>query len=238
MAATGRVSLTLDTLHYLASCALGLLLVGCLRQPAPATGEATSGPALGFQIGAIAPDFELDILGGGSTRLSSLRGRAVVLNFWASWCGPCAEEMPALQALYLSQGSGGPVVLAINQGEDAASAQAFVRAHGITVPVALDTDQQVGRQYRVIGLPASIWIDAKGRIVDRVSGAMAPDVLQEKTTRVLAALEGQPAQVHSVREVASQDDRQRAVATLGVTSRWRAKRMLNAARTWSLRSKS
>lgn len=73
----------------------------------------------------------------------------------------------------------------------------------------------MGRQYRVIGLPASTWIDAKGSIVDRVAGAMAPDVLQEKTTRVLAALEGQPAQVHSVREVASQDDRQRAVATLG-----------------------
>lgn len=81
--------------------------------------------------------------------------------------------------------------------------------------MALDTDQQVGRQYRLIGLPASTWIDAKGRIVDRVSGAMAPDVLQEKTARVLAVLEGQPAQVHSVREVASQDDRHRVVATLG-----------------------
>src|SRR5258708_7027684 len=100
--------------RLLACSAILLLFVGCVR--APVTGETTSGPVADFRIGAVAPDFELPSLGGGSIRLSSLRGRAVVLNFWASWYGPCAEEMPALQALYVTQAARGPVVLAINQG--------------------------------------------------------------------------------------------------------------------------
>jgi len=163
----------------------------------------------------VAPDFELPSLGGGSIRLSSLRGRAVVLNFWASWCGPCAEEMPSLQALYATDSGRGPVVLAINQGEDAATVQAFVRAHSLTFPVALDTDQHVGLQYRMLGLPTSTWIDANGRIMDRVAGAAGPDVMQAKATRVVAASDGATAQVRTVRRLTSADSGQRLVATLG-----------------------
>ena len=205
----------LHMFRSLASSAFLLLFVGCVRAPVSATDNATSGPPPGFQIGAVAPDFELPSLGGGSIRLSRLRGRAVVLNFWASWCGPCAEEMPALQALFATQGDRGPVVLAINQGEDAATVQAFVRAHGLTFPVGLDTDQRVGAQYRMIGLPTSTWIDANGRIADRVAGAMAPDVMQAKATRVVAVSESATAQVRTARGLTSSDSSQRVVATLG-----------------------
>ncbi|HEX9411929.1 MAG TPA: TlpA disulfide reductase family protein, partial [Ktedonobacterales bacterium] len=191
--------------RLLASSAFLVLFVGCVRAPLSTTGEGTSGPAPGFQIGGVAPDFELPSLGGGSIRLSSLRGRAVVLNFWASWCGPCTEEMPALQDLYATQGDRGPVVLAINQGEDASTVQAFVQAHGLTFPVGLDTDQHVGAQYRMIGLPTSTWIDANGRIVDRVPGAMAPAVMRAKATRVLAATESTTAKVRTVRGLTTLD---------------------------------
>jgi hypothetical protein len=119
--------------------------------------------------------------------------------------------MPALQLLYVSQG---PVVIGVNQGEDADTAQAFVETHGITFPVSLDAGQQVGLQYRVIGLPASIWIDANGTIVDRVAGAMAPDVVQEKAARTFAATEGEAARARSLRYLASPTDRQPAAATL------------------------
>jgi hypothetical protein len=121
--------------------------------------------------------------------------------------------MPALQALYATPGSRGPVVLAINQGEDADTVQAFVRAHGLTFPIGLDTNQQVGLQYHMIGLPSSIWVDAKGQIVDRVAGAMAPDVMQAKATRVLAASDGATAQVRAVRGLTSSDSGQRVVAS-------------------------
>jgi hypothetical protein len=123
--------------------------------------------------------------------------------------------MPALQALYSTQGGRGPVVLAINQGEDAATVQAFVWAHNLTFPVALDTDQRVGLQYRMIGLPTSTWIDANGRIVDRVAGAMAPEAMQAKATRVVAASEGATPQVRIVQGSATSDSGERVVARLG-----------------------
>jgi len=123
--------------------------------------------------------------------------------------------MPALQALYATPRGRGPVVLAINQGEDAATVQAFVRARGLTFPVGLDTDQRVGAQYRMIGLPTSTWIDANGRIADRVAGAMAPDVMQAKATRVVAVSESATAQVRTARGLTSSDSSQRVVATLG-----------------------
>jgi hypothetical protein len=86
---------------------------------------------------------------------------------------------------------------------------------GSHFPVGLDTDQHVGAQYRMIGLPTSTWIDANGRIVDRVPGAMAPAVMQAKATRVLAATESTTAKVRTVRGLTTLDSSQHLVASLG-----------------------
>ncbi|MHB8620376.1 MAG: TlpA disulfide reductase family protein, partial [Chloroflexota bacterium] len=84
--------------------------------------------------GHLAADFTLPLLQGGQVRLSRLRGKVVVLNFWATWCPPCRTEMPDLQAVYRQHWAAGLVILGVDLGEDPATVQAFVRHIGVTYP--------------------------------------------------------------------------------------------------------
>jgi thiol-disulfide isomerase/thioredoxin len=94
----------------------------------------------------------------------------VFLNFWATWCPPCREEMPAMQALAGALEKQGLVVLAVNYEESAETAEAFVRETGLTLPVLLDGEGAVARRYRVTGLPASFFVDRRGALVGSVLG--------------------------------------------------------------------
>ncbi len=113
-----------------------------------------------------APDFTLESLTGEMVRLSEQRGTPVVVNFWATWCPPCVEEMPALQALADS----GVKVFGINMREDAEAVRDFVTDLGITYPILLDPDDATVLAYSVLGLPQTVVIDANGVIVDRRFG--------------------------------------------------------------------
>jgi cytochrome c biogenesis protein CcmG, thiol:disulfide interchange protein DsbE len=119
-----------------------------------------------------APDFTLPTLAGGSVRLSDLRGRVVLLNFWATWCVPCRTEMPAIEELYQRYRDRGLEVLAINLDVlSTASVEAFAKEVGVTFRVALDPSWSTARAYSVIGLPTTYLIDRSGKAVVREVGA-------------------------------------------------------------------
>lgn len=121
------------------------------------------------RVGAIAPDFTLPALDDGRpVRLADLRGRAVVINFWATWCPPCRVEMPALQQVQRAMPD--VVVLGVNQQESADTVARFMREEGLDFPIVLDTAGEVNRLYRVRALPTTYFVDAGGVIRDIVYG--------------------------------------------------------------------
>ncbi|HHB91114.1 MAG TPA: TlpA family protein disulfide reductase [Anaerolineae bacterium] len=127
-----------------------------------------------------APDFTLQTPEGESLSLADLRGKAVVLNFWATWCPPCRAEMPELQAAWEAYGAGGLVVLGVNQAEDAATVQAYLDELGLTFPVVLDTQYEAASLYSVNSLPTTYFIDREGIIRDFVVGQMNAALLSER----------------------------------------------------------
>ena len=123
-------------------------------------------------VGGPAPEIALKDLQGQEVRLSDLRGKVVLLNFWATWCKPCKEEMPAMQAAYDKLRDEGLVVLAVNELEDVQRVAEHVRSHGHTFPVVMDHDNRIANRYGVVGLPASFLIDRQGIVRERVSGSL------------------------------------------------------------------
>lgn len=126
-----------------------------------------TGEAPAAEVGRAAPAFRLRALDGSATELTEYRGQYVLLNFWASWCGPCRAETPALQAFFENR-SPGLVVVGVNQQETAETARAFTEQFDVTYPIVLDADGQVSGAYRVsTGLPVSFLIDPEG-VIQRV----------------------------------------------------------------------
>jgi peroxiredoxin len=113
--------------------------------------------------GHTAQDFALT-LDGKPTRLSDLRGKVVVLNFWATWCPPCRKELPDLEALYQRFRSRGLVILAISD-EDTGKVQPFIAEHTLTYPVLLDPGRKVNDLFQVEGIPKSFVYGREGKLV-------------------------------------------------------------------------
>jgi thiol-disulfide isomerase/thioredoxin len=131
--------------------------------------------------------FDLPKLGGGVDAVARHRGSVVLMNFWATWCPPCKEEMPALEQLARQDGRRGLVVLGIDQGESAEAARGFVRAHGITFPILLDPDQKYASSYVSIGLPTSVIVGRDGRVVRGIDGAQTLAQFRAALAPALAA---------------------------------------------------
>ena len=129
------------------------------------------------KIGKPAPDFILGRLDRpGSLQLSSLRGKVVVLNFWASWCQPCKLEAPDLAAS-AKKWSGRVVVLGVDVNDPSGDARDFMRKYGITYPVVHDNKNVTSPKYGLTGLPETFFLDRRGRIVSHViSGIKAADL--------------------------------------------------------------
>lgn len=117
------------------------------------------------------PSGSMTDLQGGEWRLPALRGRAVLLNFWASWCEPCKEEMPSLQAL-ADRHADRLMVLTINLKESPEAIARFVRSSGLRLPVVRDADGSVARAWGVRIYPSTVLIDAKGRVRSVVRGGL------------------------------------------------------------------
>jgi len=109
-----------------------------------------------------ASDFTVPLLGGETLRLRAQRGKPVLINFWATWCGPCREEMPAMERLYLKHRDRGFVLLAVSVDSDAALVRPFLDKLKLTFPVTLDAKMDLANVYGVRALPASFLIDRNG----------------------------------------------------------------------------
>ena len=121
----------------------------------------------------LAPDFSLNDLNGQRVTLSQYRGKPVMLNFWASWCGPCRIEIPEIQSLYEAHaGDDSSVILAVNFGEPAATVRAFVQENKLSFRVLIDEDSTISRLYRVQGIPATLFVNKQGRIVETHLGPL------------------------------------------------------------------
>ncbi len=139
--------------------------------------QATRPSAPAAVVGAPVPDFELQDLEGKAVKLSSYRGDVVLVNFWATWCGPCQAEMPLLQDRYTTYHDSGLEILAVNIGEDADTVRPFVENLGLGFSILLDPDLQVNDAYRVLGYPTTIAVDRDGNVVDVHVGAWLDEQL-------------------------------------------------------------
>ena len=123
-----------------------------------------SGESAVPQAGKPALDFELPDLDGQPVALSGLQGRAVMVNFWATWCGPCVYEMPLFQEIYEEWSARGLVILAVNIGGSPAQVRGFMEDNGLSFTVLLDADGEVAERYRIRAIPTTIFIDKDGII--------------------------------------------------------------------------
>jgi len=111
-----------------------------------------------------APDFAVPLQGGKVFRLSAARGKVVFINFWATWCPPCREELPTMEQLWRQHRDDPFVLLAVSIDAEPTAVGPFVAQHGFTFPVGLDPAMQLAAAYRVRGLPASFILDREGRM--------------------------------------------------------------------------
>jgi cytochrome c biogenesis protein CcmG/thiol:disulfide interchange protein DsbE len=142
----------------------------------------TAAPRVGF----IAPAFQTSTPSGEAIGSEQWRGKVVVLNFWATWCGPCRAEMPAFQSVLDARRKDGLIVIGLNQSEDADSITAFTRALQLQFPMGLDRDAAISELYGVHALPTTFLIDRRGVIRDLViGGPMKSDMLESKLSALL-----------------------------------------------------
>ncbi len=138
----------------------GLVMAGC-----------SPSSAQGVEVGNPAPDFQLQSLDGQTVSLGNLQGKPVLINFWATWCGPCRSEMPYIQEIYEEWTNKGLLGLAINIGESSSKAEEFMQSNSLSFAVLLDTKQDVAQRYNITGIPTTFFIDKDGIIQDKVIGA-------------------------------------------------------------------
>lgn len=128
---------------------------------------------------------EMPTLDGETVQLSDFEGQVVVVNFWATWCGPCVVEMPELQAFYEEYESQGVEMLGINLGESPEIAEEFIVERDITYPIILDQDGNIADFYALRGQPTTVVFDQNGEIVYTHTGLLNQELLEEQVDPLL-----------------------------------------------------
>lgn len=172
-------------IFYALTLLFGLVWIGLSADP---SGSTTAGQIPAPQAGFLAPDFTLRALDGQTYHLAELRGQAIIVNLWATWCPPCRAEMPTLQKLYSEYQKEGLIVLAVNSTvqDQPAKIPDFVRQYGLTFPILLDEQGEVSRAYQLRSLPSSYFIDRDGRIREVViGGPMSEALLRTRIEEIL-----------------------------------------------------
>lgn len=145
-------------------------------------GNSDLGPLDGRrpEVGEPAPDFALEDTDGAVHTLSDYRGEAVWINFWATWCGPCRRELPDIQLLADEFEDQGLVVLTVNEEQSAGEAEGFWEELDLDLPILLDSDGDVGTQYRLRGLPNNFFIDRDGIVRGFDLGFLTEERMRER----------------------------------------------------------
>ncbi|MCP3030103.1 redoxin domain-containing protein [Halobacillus sp. A1] len=145
-----------------------------------AEGPATDDPETGLDKGQLAPDFSLERLNGEETKLSDLRGKKVMLNFWATWCPPCRAEMPDMEKFHQNEDV---EILAVNLTETESSVgdvEEFADEFGLSFQILKDKNSEVSTIYEVNPVPTSVFIDEEGKIQSVMLGAMNYDMMLQR----------------------------------------------------------
>jgi thiol-disulfide isomerase/thioredoxin len=133
----------------------------------PAFAASSSGPA---------PTFQLSGRGGKAINLAQFKGQVVMINFWATWCGPCRQEMPLLEDIYKKYKAMGFTMLGVNVEPDSAGAEAWLsKQKPVSFPIVFDTESRVSKLYRVAGMPSTVFVDRKGNVRIMHKGYKAGD---------------------------------------------------------------
>jgi cytochrome c biogenesis protein CcmG/thiol:disulfide interchange protein DsbE len=140
----------------------------------------------GASIGSQAPAFAVADLDGNPLRLADLRGRPVIVNFWASWCGPCVDEFPLLREAAAAHEADGLAVVGIVFRDNSEAARRFMARMGAGWPAAMDPGEEIAQDYGIYGPPETFFIDAEGVVVARQFGALSRDDLDRHVDRLLA----------------------------------------------------
>lgn len=157
--------------------------------------EAVEKPAIGYA----APSFKLTGLDGKTYELKKMRGKPVVLNFWASWCGPCRDEAPAFDKLNRLYGDRVQIVAVnLTATDSAQSAKKFAQDYGFAFPVVLDTDGKVAADYGIRPIPTTVFVDSRGIIANGTLGALDWQRLERLTRDLLEP--GEPKEPRSSRD--------------------------------------
>lgn len=135
--------------------------------------------------GAPAPDFTLKNINGVEVSLGGLQGKPVLINYWATWCVPCKDEMPAIEAAYQEHKDSGLTVLAVNADEGLTEVTSFVKSLNLTFEVLMDPGLSVNEAYRVRAYPTSFFVGRDGTIVAMQIGVMTEAQLAENLDKIL-----------------------------------------------------
>jgi len=167
--------------YLVAAGIVPIVLLAVLGLVALSRVPATS-PAL---VGSIAPDFAVSDLDGNPIRLADLRGRPVVVNFWASWCGPCVEEFPLLEDAARRHEADGLAIVGIVYQDRSETARTFMDRNGGRWPAAMDPGERVAAAYGILAPPETFFIGRDGTIVARQIGQLSQGSLDEQLAAII-----------------------------------------------------